>query len=342
MLYIRADMNDKIASGHIMRCLSIADAAERGGEKTTFILADDQAAPLLEKRGHKYIILHTRWNDMDAELPVLKKEVEKHQIRSLLIDSYQITENYLRELSEVTKTFYIDDLNAFYYPVNGIICYANYWEEFGYPQTYKDTELYLGPQYIPLRKEFCNCKKKYIAPLVNNLLLMSGGSDPYQILPQILEQIEKETYQRIDVICGIYNTDYDRLKEKYQSDKNIFVHKAVDDIEIYMKQADLAVSAGGMTLYELCAVGTPAISYAIADNQRNNVRKFQEDSIIDYAGDARKEDVVSNIVRFICSSRENEKLRLERSKKMQSFVDGKGAERIADILKRGRSEGVEE
>ncbi len=340
MLYIRTDMNEVIASGHVMRCLSIADAAKRDGEDTVFLLADNHAVPLLEKRGYQSVILHTQWNHMDAELPVLKKAVEKHQIQSLLIDSYQVTENYLRELSKVTGTFYIDDLNAFYYPVTGIICYANYWEKFGYPQIYKDTRLYLGPQYIPLRKEFCNCQKKYIAPVVNCLLLMSGGSDPYHVLPQILERMKKETYQRIDVICGIYNTDYNELKEKYQSDKNIFVHKAVDDMAAYMKRADLAVSAGGTALYELCAVGTPAISYAIADNQLNNVKKFEEDGLMDYAGDVRKEDAVSNIIRLISGMRENRTLRMERSQKMQKLVDGKGAERIAEILKRKGSEGA--
>ena len=51
MLYIRTDMNDVIASGHVMRCLSVADAAKRGGEDTVFLLADNQAVPLLEKRG---------------------------------------------------------------------------------------------------------------------------------------------------------------------------------------------------------------------------------------------------------------------------------------------------
>lgn len=47
MLYIRADMNNVIATGHMMRCLSIADAATKFGESTTFILADEQAVELI-------------------------------------------------------------------------------------------------------------------------------------------------------------------------------------------------------------------------------------------------------------------------------------------------------
>ena len=51
MIYIRADMNGVIATGHVMRCLAVADAARDMGEETTFLLADGEATALLEKRG---------------------------------------------------------------------------------------------------------------------------------------------------------------------------------------------------------------------------------------------------------------------------------------------------
>lgn len=49
MLYIRTDMNEQIATGHIMRCISIADALTVAGEAVTFILADEQAVDLLKQ-----------------------------------------------------------------------------------------------------------------------------------------------------------------------------------------------------------------------------------------------------------------------------------------------------
>ena len=51
MLYIRTDMNETIATGHMMRCLSIADAAKKQGQETVFLVADAQAQELLKKRG---------------------------------------------------------------------------------------------------------------------------------------------------------------------------------------------------------------------------------------------------------------------------------------------------
>lgn len=332
MLYIRTDMNEKIATGHVMRCLSIADAAKDIGEETVFILADEQAVPLLKERGYAYIVLHTQWDDMESELPELETCIRERKIRRILIDSYQVTECYLRRLSQTVQIYYMDDVNSFLYPVNGIICYANYWEKFCYPNRYPNAELYLGPNYVPLRKEFCHCKTKKIRPKAENLLLMSGGSDPYGILDKILEKLDKRLFQRVDVICGMYGADDNSLKEKYQPHENIRLHKAVQNLDVYMKEADLAVSAGGTTLYELCAVGTPAISYSIADNQMDNVRKFEEDGIIPYAGDVRKENITDTLMRLIERYRENAELRAEKSRNMQKLVDGKGAGRIAKLF----------
>jgi spore coat polysaccharide biosynthesis predicted glycosyltransferase SpsG len=84
-------------------------------------------------------------------------------------------------------------------------------------------------------------------------------------------------------------------------------------------------------------VGTPTISFLIADNQLDNVRQFQEDGLIDYAGDMREgefsDEVANRAARYLETYQEDEKLRRERSLKMQRLVDGKGAKRIAEILK---------
>lgn len=332
MLYIRVDMNEKIATGHVMRCLAIADAARVRGEDTTFILADEQAVELLRERGYASVVLYSQWNDMEGELAALHRVIGDYQIKRLLIDSYQVTDNYLRSLRGYVEIFYIDDINAFHYSVDAIICYANYWQKFNYHMHYKKQKLYLGTQYMPLKKAFFDCEKKQIKPQVENILLLSGGSDPYDILKNILERMEREKYQKIEVICGIYYPKYESLCQKYAENKNISVHQGVSNIEYYMKEADLAVSAGGTTLYELCAVGTPTISYAFADNQLENVKKFEKDHLIAYAGDVRKEPALDHIIEYLKTYHLNRQIRQERSLKMQKLVDGRGALRIASAL----------
>ncbi len=333
MLYFRLDMNEVIATGHAMRCLSIADAARSMGEETTFILADTQAVELIEKRGHHTIILHTDWQDMESELDILAEVIKRENIASIMVDSYQVTPEYLRRLRKMVKVAYLDDLNAFSYDVDMLVCYANYYKKFAYEKRYQDARLYLGMSYVPLRSVFSDCRKKQISERVENLLLLSGGADALDILDRLLESIPKTEYKRVDVICGVYYPKYDVICDKYKEYGNVSIHKAVTDVERYMIEADLAVSAGGSTLYELCAIGTPVISYAFVDNQLDNVISFAQDNVIEYAGDARTDNVIANINRYLAKYKENKTLRQEKSLNMQRLVDGKGAVRLARALK---------
>ncbi len=332
MLYIRVDMNDRIATGHVMRCLSIADAAREMGEQVTFILADNQAVGLIEGRGHRTFVLHTPWDDKEVELKALLKMIYENNVKRILIDSYQVTPGYLGTLRKYVETIYIDDTNAFYYPVDAIICYANYWQKFHYEERYTDVKLYLGAQYTPLGKDFSHCMEKEIKPYVEHLLLLSGGTDPYRALDGILEKIHRERYSQINVICGIYYPKYNDLCKKYEKDKNVCIYRNVPDMARFMRDADFAVTAGGTTLYELCAVGTPAVSYSFADNQLDNVEKFDADGVISYAGDLRRDSVIERIASYLEYYGQDRGVRRERSLKMQQLVDGKGAVRIAQAL----------
>lgn len=328
MLYIRTDMNDTIATGHIMRCLAIADCVKKCGENVTFVVADTNPVELISERGYKCIVLNTKWDDMESELEKLENTICENTIQKLLIDSYQVTKLYLEAVSKLVKTVYIDDVNAFSYPVDMLICYASYWKKFNYEQHYCGTKLLLGTKYTPVRDVFQNCKKKYIKDKIENILILSGGTDKYNVIRKLIERLPRGKYQCINVICGRYYEAYDALCEQYQDEKNVFIHKAVSDIEKYMADADVAITAGGTTLYELCALGTPAISFSFVDNQLENVLQFQADGVIDYAGDVRTDNVIEKILLLLGTFSKEKRCR--QSKNMQALVDGMGTKRIVD------------
>ena len=50
MFYIRADGNEKIGMGHIMRCLTVADALRKQGEEVLFLTADEKPVKFIEER----------------------------------------------------------------------------------------------------------------------------------------------------------------------------------------------------------------------------------------------------------------------------------------------------
>jgi len=333
MLYFRVDMNPVIATGHMMRCLSIADEVCAMGGDVTFITADEYPIELLTARGYKAIVLNTDWKDMDQEVPVLSDVIQNYGITQLLVDSYQVTKQYLEQIRDKVSLVYMDDLDCFEYPVDRIICYAGYWERFSYGKKKIEGQDYcLGMRYAPLRKAFQNCKEKEIGSQIKKILLLSGGSDAYHIIERMVEQFKDEEDVQFITICGRYYEGFEALKERYHSYSNLHFYKDISNLEDYMHEADLAISAGGTTLYELCAVGTPTISYSFADNQIYNVEQFAADNLIDYAGDVRKEDIFTKVKELYHSYNQDVELRKARSKRMQEMVDGQGAKRIAEVL----------
>lgn len=332
-LLIRADANNVIASGHIMRCIAIAQKAILMGHEVKFIIADTKAEILISKYSMPYICMHTQWNDMENEIQVISDILQREKADCILVDSYYVTTKYLSILRGLCKVAYIDDLNMFKYPCDILICYANYYGKFNYEMLYKNeaTRLLLGPQYTPLRDEFIHKNAKGNNEQKKSILVMSGGSDEYHIIKQILEDLDKAKIigeNNVVAICGVYNRDYDELAEKYAGNENVTLLKAVEKIDVYMRKADIAISAGGTTLYELCACGTPTICYSFADNQLDNVRSFAIDDIMVYAGDVRDGNVVLNIVNEIEELLRNDSRRKLLSEKMFKSVDGRGAERI--------------
>ena len=333
MIYIRVDMNAKIATGHVMRCLSVADAIRERGETVTFILADSQAVPFIRDRGYESMVLDTDWEDMDSEIPKLLEVIEKQKITRMLVDSYQVTPEYLGEIATHTKVMYLDDLGLFDYPVASVVCYANYWKRFyGKAHTDSRKKYFLGTQYVPLRRVFWSNEPKTIPGRIRQLLLLSGGTDPYNFLGTLLGLLDLSEFARIDVVCGRYHEHYEELCHSYGDSSCVVIHQMISDMETYMRRADLAVSAGGTTLYELCACGTPAISYSFVDNQLGNVRQFDSDGLIDYAGDLRSDDVARNVKELIKKYQDDPRIRKQRSAGMQELVDGRGALRLAEAV----------
>lgn len=329
-IYIRVDMNEVIATGHVMRCLSIADAAREQGKETVFITADEKPVEMLGSRGYKPVVLHTDWKNMEGELDILLSLIQDKGIKKLLVDSYQVTENYLKKLEAYAEVFYLDDLDAFEYPVSNVICYANYYSQLSYGNYRGNTKFYLGTSYMPIRKVFQNCPPKQIKKNIENIMILSGGSDNFNMLENITALFKNSTVQ-VDIICGAFYPDFQGLRNKFAEYPNLHFYQNVSNLEEFMEKADLAISAGGTTLYELSAKGTPAISYSFADNQLKNVKQFDEEGLIAYAGDVRYDDVYGNIYQLY-KKYEKQELRKKYSRNMQQVMDGKGAARIAALL----------
>ncbi len=340
MYYIRADANEKIGTGHVMRCLTIAEELRIQGENVTFIIADDCSRAMIEEHDFSVICLNSVWNHLEMELPILISAIKQEDISKLLIDSYFVTEKYFKTLRLYAKLFYIDDLNRFLYPVDLLINYNIYAEDLAYEERYRragiSTKFALGCRYAPLRKEF-DGDDKQIHERASHILITSGGTDPYNIVGNILEGLSKKQWfsnVNCHVVLGRFNVNKGTIKKRWIHCPNVFLLENVSNMAEHMRECDIAVTAGGVTVYELCAVGIPSIMYTLADNQLKIAETISNADIIPWAGDVRDDEdkCINSIINNIEYLLENCQIRKTFSKRMRELVDGKGCKRLVNVL----------
>ena len=339
MFCIRVDANEIIGTGHVMRCLSIAEEFRIRGESVTFIVADSRSEKMIVSKGFQVICLHSTWNDLNKEVEGLVRLIETLDITGLLIDSYYVTETYLRTVRQYTKTVYIDDLDAFIYPVDLLVNYNIYAEDLCYTERYQraglDTQFALGCSYAPLREEFSNVNKE-INERVSRVLITSGGTDTHNAIGNILEALVKRLWfgeLEYHIILGRFNVHAKELEEKWRQYENVHLLMNVSNMSEYMRYCDIAITAGGVTTYELCACGIPSIMYTLADNQLQIAQTVSERHLIPWVGDIRGniENCLDLIVSYIEKLSDFDRRR-EMSIKMQEIVDGNGCKRLVDNI----------
>lgn len=112
MILFRADGNAKIGTGHIMRCLSIADTFRKIGKDCTFVLADTSMQETISARKYKTVILDSDYQFMDEETEKLKSVIKNMNPEMVIIDSYFVTKRYLESVKSMVRLIYIDDLGG--------------------------------------------------------------------------------------------------------------------------------------------------------------------------------------------------------------------------------------
>lgn len=341
MIGFRADANDIVATGHMMRCITIARQLKKRGEDVCFFIADHYAVSMLKKAEMDYVCLHTEWDSMEEELPVLLTELTKKGCDKVLVDSYQATPDYLEKLSEKYKTIYIDDMFESVYPVNMVINYNAYHIQFPYREVYEnDVKLLLGTVYVPLREEFsvgAGAQSREDEENNKNVLLSCGGGDTYQALIGILaEAVKQDSLKDVvfHTIVGRFNKNYDGLKALSQQYDQIKLYCDVNNMAQLMSQCKAAVSAAGTMLFELCAMQVPTVFFVCADNQKYDSDFFEKNQIMLFAGDIRdnREACVEKVCDKLAKILQDKKMCNDMKGKLHEVTDGNGAARIAEEI----------
>ena len=356
MIWIRADGGKEMGTGHIMRCMSVAAALRQMGEQVCFLVADDSPVPLLEAGGQSFRVLGSSYRDLEEELPILLPILRETPKSLFLADSYFVTSEYLRQVGELMPVCYMDDRGVSSLPVDLLINYNIFAERSLYEEACKSSEAsfnnseefcknrkgfcrtayLLGTEYVPLRQEF----QKAGVPVkekAERVLITTGGSDRYDLAGRILRQALQDP--KIDdleycVVSGIYNQHLPQLLELEGRYKNVHIFSNVSNMATLMQSCDIAVSAGGSTMYELCAAGVPILCFSFVDNQERIVEGFAQRKLVSFAGNylSQGEQMIGMLTEHIALLRKSVELRRSYSAKERELVDGQGAARIASRL----------
>lgn len=341
IVYIRTDGNETIATGHLMRCLSIARALAARNALPVFLLSDSTSMSMLhrmltpeEQAEHTFPVIHMQsdYRDLDREIPTLHNILSSRVISCLLVDSYFATPKYLSELKKLCRVAYLDDLQAFDCPVDLVINYDILVDTTCYKSAQK---VLAGGSYTPLRRQFSLCPYR-LWEEVKDVFVSTGGTDPFNIAGGLTRQLlaspgwEDVCFHILTGPMHIHRAELDALAD---ANDRIALHENVSNMAELMAECDLAFSAAGTTLYELCAVGVPSVSYTMADNQIPGAKAFGQAGLIPCIGDIRNNPAFFDLAcEKLFSLAKDPSARRQQSMRMRMAVDGAGADRIAAEL----------
>lgn len=356
-IIIRTDSSKEIGTGHVYRCLSLADLLRDRGADIEFVCRkhDGNLVHLIESRG---FIVH--------KLPkTLKKNIKKESIYKswlgdkwsedaketkqiiidrnlkvnwLIIDHYGIDSRYENILLPVVeKIFVIDDLANRKHSCNALLdqnlVFSHESRYFGL--TPSSCELFLGPRYAILNSAYSKYHNnaRIREGKIRRILVFFGALNDTHLLDVTIQTILFCNQNiTIDVLLSNSSENNFKIINKYIGNNKINFHINLPNLAQLMEMADFSIGAVGTTTWERLCLGLPTAAVAIAANQQDVAKNLHDKGLIHYLGN------IDNIntelyTQTICNLIS---VPLERawSERCLEQVDGKGAQRIADYIMR--------
>src|SRR5712692_1901785 len=275
VLLIRADAGLAIGTGHVMRCLALAQAWQDGGGHAIFAMAE--GTPAVEERVRNEGFAVAR-----VEVPVGSAAdaeetaglAHKHNASWVVVDGYEFGARYQASLkSRGLKVLFIDDNGlAAHYSADLVLNQNAHAREAFYPSRDASTRLLLGPRFAMLRREFTAWRgwKREIPEVARRVLVTMGGSDPDNVTERVVRAILAQPSLKAIVVVGGSNPHLLQLRELVVgAQQNVQLVENVPNMPELMSKTDVAISGAGTTSLEMCFLGLPALLIVLADNQRS-------------------------------------------------------------------------
>lgn len=337
-LIIRVDASTQIGTGHLMRCLALAQAWKDAGGKVIFITACQNEGLLqwLQEEGFEIHLLARSYPDL-GDWDFTKDILAAYPKAWVVLDGYHFDEVYHQRIKEAGhRLLVIDDMAHLKHYYGDIVLNQNLHAERLHYSCEPYTCLLLGTQYVLLRREFLAWKdwRRDILEITQRVLVTLGGSDPENHTLKVIQALQEVEIPGLEatVVIGASNPNADVLETaSRQSHIPIrLIHNATNMPEL-MAWADVAVLGGGSTCWESAFMGLPSIVLVLAENQQGIAAGLEASGIVINMG---CETLVTEVDLATALSELMHKLDQcgEMSERGRVSVDSCGADRVVAIL----------
>lgn len=303
-----AETGPGVGLGHLRRCQALAAALGARGAAVRFLVAGGAGAGAarLDWTRDPALALET--------LAAWRPEV-------VVVDSYSAGPALLERVARLAAcAVAVDDLADRPLPVHLVVNGAWHASRLAY-RARPGTVLLLGPAYALLDPVFADAPRRSSRDEVTRVLVTLGGDPPPDALLAVVRAVRRAApAPAIDVALGPYASPRDGAGD------GVSEHRGLDSLRPLMLEADLAVTGGGMTLYECLATGLPVVGICLAGNQGANIEELGRAGLI-LGGEPSLEQAIGRLAG-------DSVLRRAMSAQGRRAVDGRGAARVADAIER--------
>lgn len=350
---MRVDASFQIGSGHLMRCLTLADALKERNVTTRFVCRHipDGLKAMIEQKGHQLIHMesgaaseanhdlpHSDWlgtsqaHDANDTLRALSGQLWDW----IVVDHYALDAYWESAMRRSAKhIMVIDDIADRRHDCDVLLdqnLYAGM--ELRYAgKVPPHCQLLLGPRYALLRDEFQQLRLR-VKPKkgpVERVLVFFGGVDATNYTAtaiDVLANLETPSLH-VDVVIGSQHPNRAEI-EAACSASGYGYHIQTEKMPELMANADMAIGAGGSASWERCALGLPTLAISAAANQDRLIQDAAAEGLL-YAPSIQR-NLAETLSRHVPALLENPALRYSISRNGMNAVDGRGVYRVLSLL----------
>jgi spore coat polysaccharide biosynthesis predicted glycosyltransferase SpsG len=198
------------------------------------------------------------------------------------------------------------------------------------------TRLLLGPEYALIQRDFLKWRGRVRenTPTARRILVTMGGGDLSNVTRKAVEALCLTSIERMEarIVIGGANPNYESVMEAaVRGGPSLRVETNIGDMAEAMAWADIAVTAGGSSLFELAFLKTPFIMITTADNQKPVERAITRLGAGSCLGwhDGVSPERIAEEMQTVAFSQSARGMMMER---MSELVDGQGAMRVAQAM----------